>query len=166
MLDVELPSHVIQRVPKKDKPGSSRPTIMNDFRDSKENQEFFKSSSEFCQTDNIDGRTPYPYDSERMGPVVSNLETGHDSRNRDLIFPNFRGEQGSNVRENKTFLNRKLTEQDTFDGSRVEWNDYLCHFEQVAEWNVWTNHEKALQLAMSLRGMAQRVLGELPREVL
>ena len=160
---------MIQRGPKRDnKSGSTRPMIMNDFRDSKKNQleESFKSLSEFCQTDDLDRRTPHQYDSIRMRPVVSNLETGHDSRNTDLMFPNFRGEQGSNIRENKTFLNRKPKEPDTSDGIRIEWNDYLCHFEQIAEWNGWTDHEKALQLAKSFRGTAQRVLGELPREVI
>ena len=56
---------------------------------------------------------------------------------------------------------RKLKEPDLFDGQRTEWPDYICHFEQVAQWNGWSDNEKAAQLAMSLRGVAQRVLSEL-----
>ena len=76
------------------------------------------------------------------------------------------GEKAANVQKSTKLVNRKPKEPDTFDGNKVEWNDYVCHFEQVAEWNEWNDHEKALQLAMSLRGVAQRVLGELPREIL
>ena len=42
--------------------------------------------------------------------------------------------------------NRKLKEPDLFDGQRTEWPDYICHFEQVAQWNQWTDGEKAAQL--------------------
>ena len=62
--------------------------------------------------------------------------------------------------------NRKLKEPDLFDGNKVEWTDYICHFEQVAIWNQWSETEKAAQLAMSLRGMAQRVLSELTPDAL
>ena len=56
---------------------------------------------------------------------------------------------------------RKEKEPDHFDGVKAEWPDYICHFEQVALWNRWSEQEKASQLAMSLRGSAQRVLSEL-----
>ena len=60
---------------------------------------------------------------------------------------------------NKKF--RKHKEPDVYNGENTEWPDYLCHFEQVSMWNDWTDTEKATQLAMSLRGRAQRVLSEL-----
>lgn len=56
---------------------------------------------------------------------------------------------------------RKHKEPDVYNGEKVEWPDYLCHFEQVSTWNEWDDSEKANQLAMSLRGRAQRVLSEL-----
>ncbi|XP_062588198.1 uncharacterized protein LOC134249845 [Saccostrea cucullata] len=56
---------------------------------------------------------------------------------------------------------RKHKEPDVYNGESVEWPDYLCHFEQVSRWNEWTDCEKATQLAMCLRGRAQRVLSEL-----
>ena len=50
-----------------------------------------------------------------------------------------------------------------YDGGSTEWIDYIEHFEEVAEWNGWSPYEKTQQLAMSLRGQAQRVLGDLPK---
>lgn len=77
----------------------------------------------------------------------------------------------SNIRDarnqpTRQLHNRKLKEPDLFDGNRTEWPDYICHFEQVAQWNQWTDREKAAQLAMSLRGVAQRVLSELSSDAL
>lgn len=59
---------------------------------------------------------------------------------------------------------RREKEPDTYSGTNVEWPDYICHFEQVANWNLWTEKEKAAQLAISLRGSAQKVLSELTAE--
>ena len=56
---------------------------------------------------------------------------------------------------------RKEKDPDHYDGKNVEWPDYICHFEQVALWNKWNDNEKAAQLSISLRGIAQRVLSEL-----
>ena len=53
----------------------------------------------------------------------------------------------------------KQKEPDTkFDGDKVEWDDFLAHFEAVAQWINWTYKEKGLQLGTCLRGKAQRVL--------
>ena len=68
-----------------------------------------------------------------------------------LHFPQ-RGEQGK----------RKQKEPDKYDGERVEWPDYLAHFETISKWNGWVEREKGLQLVTSLRGKAQRVLSEIP----
>ena len=48
----------------------------------------------------------------------------------------------------------------TFDGS-VHWADYKAHFDACAEINGWTDKEKGLYLAVSLRGQAQGVFGNL-----
>lgn len=61
---------------------------------------------------------------------------------------------------------RKQKDPDTYDGKHVEWLDYICHFEQVALWNCWSENEMAAQLAMSLRGSAQRALSEITRDEL
>ena len=56
---------------------------------------------------------------------------------------------------------RKQCDPDKFDGEKIDWTDYLKHFETVSDWNNWSYREKGMQLAMSLRGQAQRVLGDL-----
>ena len=56
---------------------------------------------------------------------------------------------------------RKQCDPDKFDGEKTDWTDYLKHFETVSEWNGWSYREKGMQLAMSLRGQAQRVLGDI-----
>lgn len=52
----------------------------------------------------------------------------------------------------------------TFDGS-ASWLDYKSHFEACAALNGWTDREKGLYLAVSLRGNAQGVLGNLAGEL-
>ena len=48
----------------------------------------------------------------------------------------------------------------TFDGTG-SWLDYRAHFDAVAEINGWSNTEKGLYLAVSLRGQAQGVFGNI-----
>ena len=48
----------------------------------------------------------------------------------------------------------------TFDGSG-SWEDYIAHFEIVAELNRWDGATKATYLAISLAGPARAVLGDL-----
>lgn len=47
---------------------------------------------------------------------------------------------------------------DKFDGTSVEWPEYLSHFQVVAEVNRWDDLEKGLYLASSLTGEARRIL--------
>ena len=62
---------------------------------------------------------------------------------------------------NSQAIKRKEKEPDKFDGRNIEWRDYIVHFEQVSMWNNMSPTEKAQQLAMSLRGQAQKLLDEL-----
>jgi hypothetical protein len=48
----------------------------------------------------------------------------------------------------------------TYDG-QSSWRDYRAHFETCAEINQWDYNDKGLYLAVSLRGQAQGVLGNL-----
>ena len=50
----------------------------------------------------------------------------------------------------------------TYDGTGL-WNDYLSHFESVSLLNHWTETEKGLYLAASLRGQALGILGNQPK---
>ena len=70
---------------------------------------------------------------------------------------------GGSLGKNRSCYTRfghKQREPDKFDGERTKWSDYLQHFETVAEWNRSSYEEKGIQLAMSLQGQAQRVLGD------
>ena len=53
-----------------------------------------------------------------------------------------------------------------FDGKKIEWVDYQKHFEAVAEWNEWSELQKARQLIMSFDGEAMKLLGELSDKML
>ena len=53
----------------------------------------------------------------------------------------------------------------TYDGT-LSWLDYKSHFEACATLGHWTEGDKALYLAVSLRGQAQSVLGYLALGVL
>ena len=67
---------------------------------------------------------------------------------------------------NSTFLNHSLSHRkervpDVFTGTKGSLKDWLRHFETCARWNGWDYAERGVNLAMSLRGHAQQVLGEL-----
>ena len=49
---------------------------------------------------------------------------------------------------------------DTFDGTG-NWSDYLIQFNLIADFCRWNEYEKALHLAINLRGTAQSVLADL-----
>ncbi|KAH3862669.1 hypothetical protein DPMN_025642 [Dreissena polymorpha] len=51
----------------------------------------------------------------------------------------------------------------TYDGSG-SWSDYKAHFDACSELNRWTETEKGLYLAVSLRGQAQGVFGNLSKQ--
>ena len=53
---------------------------------------------------------------------------------------------------------------DLFDGTK-SWLDYHVHFNICADINRWDDRAKAAFLAVSLRGPAQAVLGDLPPEM-
>ena len=57
---------------------------------------------------------------------------------------------------------RQQKELDKFDGDKIEWADFITHFNVVACWNDWTYSEKGLQLVTCLRGKAQKVLSSIP----
>ena len=52
----------------------------------------------------------------------------------------------SNVSSSKN----KMLEPETFDGiSSAEWAEYIIHFEQIAEWNNWSNTQKTESFPLS-----------------
>lgn len=64
--------------------------------------------------------------------------------------------------QNNTPFSKKQVYPDNFDGSgKTEWSDYIVHFEQCANWNQWSDSQKAQMLSIHLRGEAQRLLSGL-----
>ena len=51
---------------------------------------------------------------------------------------------------------RLKNKPEKFD-STADWSDYLKHFEKVAQWNVWSDNNKAAQLSMSLTAVARQI---------
>lgn len=92
------------------------------------------------------GRYDVPYCDSRY-PIIDNRHTRYNEPQTQAVC--------------RREIQRKEKEPDKFDGKGVEWNSFLAHFEQVASWNRWDEGEKAAQLSMSLRGMAQDLLGTL-----
>ena len=57
-------------------------------------------------------------------------------------------------------MRRKEIEPDYYDGS-ADLNDYLEHFEQVAEYNNWSDDQRARALCTKLKGDARKILRSL-----
>ena len=54
----------------------------------------------------------------------------------------------------------KLIEPDTFDGtSNTEWSDYIVNFEQIADWNNWSDLQKKKCLPSKFGGRYKGSLG-------
>ncbi len=68
--------------------------------------------------------------------------------------------------EHRESSRRREKEPSEFDGVKSDWADYIIHFERVATWNNWNLSEKAIQLVMSLRGQAQRLITDLSADQL
>ena len=74
---------------------------------------------------------------------------------------NSKTNQGS-VQQPQQFTKRKEIQPDNFDGSgKIEWSDYLVHFELCAAWNQWSDSQKAQMISIHLRGEAQKLLSGL-----
>ena len=83
---------------------------------------------------------------------VPDIETEDDS------------EPSSSAFSNPGMGRRRQVLPDKFDGTSLEWPEYLRHFMVVAEVNQWNRLEKGLYLASSLTGEARRILTGLKPE--
>ncbi|CAG2218827.1 unnamed protein product [Mytilus edulis] len=61
------------------------------------------------------------------------------------------------------YKNKNIVKTATYDG-KCPWLDFRSHFDACSQINNWTDKEKGLYLAVSLRGQAQGVLGNLTQE--
>ena len=89
--------------------------------------------------------------------IIGAAGTGRASQPR-AIQPAVASNSNQNPFRPKNFIKPA-----TYDGTGL-WNDYLSHFESVSLINNWTDVEKGLYLAASLRGQAQGVLGNQPKD--
>ena len=89
--------------------------------------------------------------------IIGPAGTGRASQPR-AIQPAVASNSNQNPFRPKNFIKPA-----TYDGTGL-WNDYLSHFESVSLINNWTDVEKGLYLAASLRGQAQGVLGNQPKD--
>ena len=116
-------------------------------------------------------------------PPYQRINTGHSTP--PLLTPNISGIVKSDQmitvqsdsqpitstpkQDSKVAASPKITTKGNF-GSKIKpatydgtghWADYKAHFDACAEINGWTDREKGLYLAVSLRGQAQGVFGNL-----
>ena len=69
----------------------------------------------------------------------------------------------SSARDQNAARSKIYMKPATYDGTGL-WNDYLSHFESVSLLNHWSETEKGLYLAASLRGQALGILGNQPKD--
>ncbi|CAG2194049.1 unnamed protein product [Mytilus edulis] len=74
--------------------------------------------------------------------------------------PNFERDCDINLQNTNCYKKKPVL----YDGE-TNWEDYLVHFELIAAINKWSDLEKALELATSLRGTAQSILTNLRPEM-
>ncbi|CAC5401811.1 unnamed protein product [Mytilus coruscus] len=74
--------------------------------------------------------------------------------------PNFERDYDINLQNTKYYKKKPAL----YDGES-NWEDYLVQFELIAAINKWSDIEKALELATSLRGTAQSILTDLRPEM-
>ncbi|CAC5376490.1 unnamed protein product [Mytilus coruscus] len=86
--------------------------------------------------------------------------SGDLSPSRKLNEPNFERDYDINLQNTKYYKKKPAL----YDGES-NWEDYLVQFELIAAINKWSDIEKALELATSLRGTAQSILTDLRPEM-
>jgi len=85
-----------------------------------------------------------------------------NSLNFNQNSSNLNGPTNTNMSRFQNRSTRQECRPNAFDGRSVDFNDYIAHFEIVAEWNRWHYNDMALQLCMHLSGRALSELAELP----
>ena len=107
--------------------------------------------------DSVQTSTPNTGPSRPDGPPT--CRHIKDNPNRDGLG-NY-GTSNTDGQANKVNSSRqKEIKPATFDG-KSSWIDFRSHFDICAELNDWSEQEKGLHLAVSLRGSAQSILGNL-----
>ena len=101
-------------------------------------------------------------DQQSHANLQNNIWYNNQPRGTDQLYNQNQGFYNPNTgfhRPNPVMKRQK--EPDTFNGKTADWVDYIVQFEKIANWNGWDQYERAQQLIMSLRGVAQRTVSEL-----
>ena len=122
---------------------------------------------ETTHTDERGERYSYPFVRDKFSDKVSfgikEEMSPHLHREEPYLFKNdhlVNSTPKSGIDQGS--VKRRMMNPDTYNGESNAFEDYIAHFELVAQWNKWTDEEKAIQLGASLRGVAQKVLGDAP----
>ncbi|XP_033729916.1 uncharacterized protein LOC117319188 [Pecten maximus] len=102
--------------------------------------------------------TPVGVQSRYMRPNEGSLP--YSDQSRPTLGFEMGGPRGDNSAYGRV-PRRKEKEPQAFDSRKVNFMDFLTHFEHVAQWNRWDGYEQAQQLAMCLRGNDVHVLSQL-----
>lgn len=129
----------------------------------------------------------YPFDEKIKVPISSKqdyvIETANKTPDQSLIVGTAKSSRNdgdpiaplqsdlssSNAKSTQNNGNNGCSSQSlkikpaTYDGAN-SWIDYKAHFDLVAKVNNWSIDQRGLYLAVSLRGHAQSILGDLPVE--
>ena len=107
----------------------------------------------------------FEIDKKRNVPSV--LDMSNKEANDNFYLTDARNIEGPRLlKGNRSYHLQDSRQRKEKEPEKVEWTDYICFFEHVSQWNNWSKNEKAAQLARSLRGPAQRILGDLKRDQL
>ena len=120
----------------------------------------FNSQLDIPAEDSSAPRGNVSSDREVNPPPALVTTNRQDISVNDLLTTLLQGNDATRLNRQST---RKQRDPDRYDG-REDLEDYIQHFENVAQWNKWNKEEMAIQLTMCLRGAAQRVLYGLPHE--
>lgn len=99
-------------------------------------------------------------------PYLSCNDRQTSQNSREIAYPNTNPTQLRhlyNVGGSQETQYNKHLKPGTYDGSG-SWADYLIQFNIIADHYHWDDHNRALHLAVNLRGTAQSVLSDLSQE--
>lgn len=138
-----------------------RTTSMPNSYDEPRNYDYSRTSSSYPTTSRSSINHRNDEFRSTMHPFENIRERTHDRYEHDVPYDGYlrRGPEPEFRRTHES----KGRKPATFDGA-MNWNDYIVHFDMIAELNYWSDETKALELATSLRGPALSVLSDLRPE--
>ena len=100
------------------------------------------------------------YQDARASASVPQMPKDYSRSNQNMPKDYSRSNQNMTKGYSRSNQNIPKMKPPIYDGL-TSWPDYLLQFEMIAELHEWNDETKAMCLAMSLRGVAQSILGDL-----